>query len=65
MEHGRTIKFLDRTFNVKKDFTLEIFQFILDHHRPENVFQFEITADILHPDIISFIQQKAPANLFR
>jgi radical SAM superfamily enzyme YgiQ (UPF0313 family) len=65
MEHGRTIKFLDRTFNVKKDFTLEIFQFILDHHRPENVFQFEITADILHPEIISFIQQKVPANLFR
>jgi anaerobic magnesium-protoporphyrin IX monomethyl ester cyclase len=55
MQHGKVIKFLDRTFNIKKDFTLDIFQFILDHHRPENVFQFEITADILHPDIIQFI----------
>ncbi len=65
MQHGKVIKFLDRTFNIKKDFTLDIFQFILDNHRPENVFQFEITADILHPDIIQFIHDKVPDNLFR
>jgi radical SAM superfamily enzyme YgiQ (UPF0313 family) len=65
MQHGRVIKFLDRTFNMKRDFTLEVFQFILDHHRPENVFQFEITADILHPDIIQFINEKVPKGLFR
>ena len=65
MKHGKVIKFLDRTFNIKKDFSLEIFQFILDHHRPENVFQFEITADILHPDIIRFIHEKVPKGLFR
>ncbi|MEQ1797962.1 MAG: radical SAM protein [Lacibacter sp.] len=65
MTHGRVIKFLDRTFNVKKDFTLEIFQFILDHAQPENVFQFEITADILHPAIIQFIKDKVPKGLFR
>ncbi len=65
MTHGRVIKFLDRTFNIKRDFTIDIFQFILEHHRPENVFQFEITADILHPDIIRFIQEKVPKGLFR
>jgi anaerobic magnesium-protoporphyrin IX monomethyl ester cyclase len=65
MQHGKVIKFLDRTFNMKRDFTLDIFQFILENHRPENVFQFEITADILHPDIIKFIQEKVPKNLFR
>jgi anaerobic magnesium-protoporphyrin IX monomethyl ester cyclase len=65
MQHGSVIKFLDRTFNIKRDFTIEIFQFILDHHRPENVFQFEITADILHPDIIQFIHEKIPHGLFR
>lgn len=65
MKHGKVIKFLDRTFNIKKDFTLDIFQFILDNYRPENVFQFEITADILHPDIIQFIHDKVPDNLFR
>lgn len=65
MEHGKVIKFLDRTFNIKKDFTLEIFQFILEHHRPWNVFQFEITADILHPDIIAFVNERVPEGLFR
>jgi anaerobic magnesium-protoporphyrin IX monomethyl ester cyclase len=65
MEHGRVIKFLDRTFNVKKDFTLDIFRFILQHHKPGNVFQFEITADILHPEIIQFINEQVPSGLFR
>jgi anaerobic magnesium-protoporphyrin IX monomethyl ester cyclase len=65
MEHGRVIKFLDRTFNIKKDFTLGIFSFILEHHRPGNVFQFEITADILPPDIIKFVRENVPEGLFR
>ena len=65
MKHGRVIKFLDRTFNIKKDFTLDIFNFILENYQPNNVFQFEITADILHPDIIQFIHDKVPHGLFR
>lgn len=65
MEHGKVIKFLDRTFNMKRDFTIEIFTFILENHRPGNVFQFEITADILHPDIIKFIHERVPKGLFR
>jgi anaerobic magnesium-protoporphyrin IX monomethyl ester cyclase len=65
MQYGRVIKFLDRTFNIKRDFTIDIFTFILEHHLPQNVFQFEITADILHPDIIKFIHEKVPKGLFR
>jgi radical SAM superfamily enzyme YgiQ (UPF0313 family) len=65
MKHGKVIKFLDRTFNVKKDFTIDIFKFILENHQPGNVFQFEITADIVHPDIIQFINEHVPAGLFR
>ncbi|MFY9308069.1 MAG: DUF4080 domain-containing protein [Bacteroidia bacterium] len=65
MTYGRTIKFLDRTFNIKKDFTIDIFKFILEHHKPGNVFQFEITADIVHPDIIKFINEHVPKGLFR
>ncbi|MBS1651292.1 MAG: DUF4080 domain-containing protein [Bacteroidetes bacterium] len=65
MQNGRVIKFLDRTFNIKKTFTLDIFEFILANYKPNNVFQFEITADILHPDIIQFINEKVPKGLFR
>jgi anaerobic magnesium-protoporphyrin IX monomethyl ester cyclase len=65
MQNGRIIKFLDRTFNIKRDFTIDMFQFILKHRRPENVFQFEITADIVHPDIVQFIQEHVPSGVFR
>jgi radical SAM superfamily enzyme YgiQ (UPF0313 family) len=65
MQHGRVIKFLDRTFNIKRDFTIDIFKFILENRRPGNIFQFEITADILHPDIIRFIHEQVPKGLFR
>lgn len=65
MQHGKTIKFLDRTFNIKKDFTIDMFQFILKHYQPHHVFQFEITADIVHPDIILFINEHVPKGLFR
>ncbi len=65
MRYGRVIKFLDRTFNVKKDFTIEVFQFILDHHKEGNIFQFEITADILHADIIRYVNEVVPKGLFR
>lgn len=65
MKHGKTIKFLDRTFNIKRDFTIEVFDFILQHYNSKNVFQFEITADILHQDIIQFINEKVPKGLFR
>lgn len=65
MKHGRVVKFLDRTFNVKKAFTIEVFQFILDHHKQGNIFQFEITADILHADIIRYVNEVVPKGLFR
>jgi len=65
MQHGRVIKFLDRTFNIKKDFTIDIFEFILNHRQPGNIFQFEITADILHPAIIKYIDEKVPPGVFR
>ena len=65
MQQGKVVKFLDRTFNIKRDFTIDIFKFILENHQPQNVFQFEITADILHPDIIKFIHEFVPKGLFR
>jgi len=65
MKHGSIIKFLDRTFNIKRDFTIDIFKFILEHRRPNNIFQFEITADIVHPDIVQFIQEHVPPGVFR
>lgn len=65
MEHGRVIKFLDRTFNNHPAFAISVFRFILQHYKPGNIFQFEIKADILQPDIIGFIQTNVPKGIFR
>lgn len=66
MKHGaKTIKFVDRTFNLKRDYALEMFQFLIDNHQEGCVFQFEITADIMKPEIIEFLNKNAPPGLFR
>lgn len=66
MEHGaRTIKFVDRTFNISRSYAMEMFQFLIDEHKPSVVFQFEITADIMRPEVIQFLNDKAPKGLFR
>ncbi|GKV55772.1 B12-binding domain-containing radical SAM protein [Sporosarcina sp. NCCP-2222] len=66
MDHGaRTIKFVDRTFNISRSYAMEMFQFLIDEHRPGTVFQFEITGDIMRPEVIEFLNENAPVGLFR
>ena len=62
---AKTIKFVDRTFNISRSYAMEMFQFIIDEHVPGTVFQFEITADIMRPEVIDFLNKEAPAGLFR
>jgi anaerobic magnesium-protoporphyrin IX monomethyl ester cyclase len=66
MENGaKTIKFVDRTFNISRSYAMEMFRFLIDEHLPGTVFQFEITADIMRPEVIEFLNQEAPKGLFR
>lgn len=66
MSNGaRTIKFVDRTFNISRSYAMEMFQFLIDEHVPGVVFQFEITADIMRPEVIQFLNDNAPKGLFR
>ncbi|PKC53014.1 radical SAM enzyme [Rhizophagus irregularis] len=44
---------------------MEMFQFLIDEHKPGVVFQFEITADIMRPEVIQFLNDNAPKWLFR
>ena len=65
IDHGvKTIKFVDRTFNINKKYALEIFQFLIDNHNG-TIFQFEITADILRSDVVDFLLENAPPGIFR
>ncbi len=66
MKNGaKTIKFVDRTFNISRSYAMEMFQFLIDEHKPGTVFQFEITADIMRPEVIQFLNDNAPSGLFR
>lgn len=66
MNHGaRVIKFVDRTFNISRSYAMEMFAFLIEEHRPGVVFQFEITADIMRPEVIDYLNTHAPAGLFR
>ncbi|MFZ7944267.1 B12-binding domain-containing radical SAM protein [Neobacillus sp. 19] len=66
MENGaKTIKFVDRTFNISRSYAMEMFRFLIDEHLPGTVFQFEITADIMRPEVIEFLNEEAPKGLFR
>lgn len=62
---AKTIKFVDRTFNISRSYAMDMFQFLIDEHVPGVVFQFEITADIMRPEVIQFLNDNAPTGLFR
>ncbi|MBP2000506.1 radical SAM superfamily enzyme YgiQ (UPF0313 family) [Paenibacillus shirakamiensis] len=65
IEHGaKIIKFLDRTFNINRSYAMEMFQFLINNHQG-CVFQFEITADIMRPEVLDFLAEHAPAGTFR
>ncbi|TNJ54945.1 B12-binding domain-containing radical SAM protein [Paenibacillus hemerocallicola] len=61
---AKLIKFVDRTFNIKREYAMEIFRFLIDNHRG-CVFQFEITADIMRPEVLDYLAEHAPAGVFR
>ncbi|RZT23255.1 B12-binding domain-containing radical SAM protein [Fictibacillus sp. BK138] len=66
MDNGaKIIKFVDRTFNIRRDYALEMFSFLIENRRPGVVFQFEITADIMRPEVIDYLNEHAPKGLFR
>jgi anaerobic magnesium-protoporphyrin IX monomethyl ester cyclase len=61
---AKLIKFVDRTFNIKRDYAMEIFEFLIRNHRG-CVFQFEITADIMRPEVLDYLAENAPPGVFR
>lgn len=61
---AKIIKFLDRTFNINRSYAMEMFEFLIENHRG-CVFQFEITADIMRPEVLDYLSENAPPGIFR
>ncbi|MDE7222503.1 MAG: DUF4080 domain-containing protein [Acetatifactor sp.] len=54
------VKFVDRTFNCKKEHALPILQHILEHDNGMTNFHFEIAADLLDDDYFAVMKQLRP-----
>ncbi|MCP3774348.1 DUF4080 domain-containing protein [Paenibacillus sp. MZ04-78.2] len=61
---AKLIKFVDRTFNIKREYAMEMFEFLIQNHSG-CVFQFEITADIMRPEVLDYLAENAPPGIFR
>lgn len=62
---AKQIKFLDRTFNLNKEHTYTLFNFLIENYRPNLSCQFEIYADLLQDEMINFLNTNLPKNFFR
>ncbi len=54
------VKFVDRTFNVNHNRTMEILRFIREHDNQITNFHFEISADLLNEEEIAFLGTLRP-----
>lgn len=62
---AKTIKFLDRSFNVYLKNALEILQFLIENDNNYTTIQFEVVGDILDQRIIDYILKHARPGYFR
>ena len=60
----RQVKFIDRTFNADKIIALEIMRFLVNNDNNLTNFHFEITADIIDSEMLSFFKT-VPKGLFQ
>lgn len=54
------VKFIDRTFNCKREHALAIWDYILKHDNGVTNFHFEVGADLLGEDELALLQQMRP-----
>lgn len=63
----KQVKFVDRTFNAKKEYALEIMKFIIEetkNYKKEINFHFEVTAHLLDEEILELLET-VPEGLFQ
>lgn len=54
------VKFVDRTFNLKPEHTMGIWQYLKEHDNGKTNFHFELSADLLRPEELELLQSLRP-----
>lgn len=52
----RQVKFVDRTFNCSKEYTMAIWRYLADHDNGITNFHFELTAHLIDQEMIDFLK---------
>lgn len=60
----KLLKFVDRTFNLRKERYMEIWKFLLENYREGVTFHFEINANIFDDETLDFLE-KVPKGYFQ
>lgn len=60
----KLVKFIDRTYNLKKSRYMEIWDFLLSVYKEGTTFHFEISGDLFDDEVIEFLQ-KVPKDYFQ
>lgn len=60
----KLVKFIDRTYNLKKSRYMEIWEFLLENYREDTTFHFEITGDLFDEEVLEFLV-KIPKGYFQ
>lgn len=61
LEHKvRQVKFIDRTFNCKKEHALAIWKYLLEHDNGVTNFHFEVSADLIDEDELKVFEKMRP-----
>lgn len=56
----RQVKFIDRTFNIRKERTMEILEFLKEHDNGITNFHFEVAGDLITREEIELLNQLRP-----
>lgn len=56
----RLVKFVDRTYNLNSRRYIAIWKYILEHHNGKTMFHFEIEAEFLEEEALTFLQSVPP-----
>lgn len=56
----KQVKFVDRTFNTRKQFAMEIWQFIINHDNGYTNFHFEIAAELISEEMYDLLETARP-----
>lgn len=56
----KQVKFVDRTFNAKKEYALDIMRFIMENDNGFTNFHFEVTAHLIDDDMLEFLSKCSP-----